>query len=94
MILPFVFVKLTLVVQLLSWLATLAVSCLLGLQTRQGKEFYAFSKEAYIELLKVVWPSKDEVVQTGAVVAVVVVLVSLMIWVIDAIITYAFGWIR
>ena len=80
MVLPFVLVKMSTVVQLLSWLVTIAASCMLGLQTQQGKEFHVFAKDAYIELLKVVWPSKDEVVQTGAVVAVVVVLVSLMIW--------------
>jgi preprotein translocase subunit SecE len=94
MILPFMYTKITFVVQLLLWLVTISVSCILALQTKRGQEFYAFAKEAYIELLKVVWPSKDEVVQTGAVVAVVVVLVSLLIWVIDATITYSFGWIR
>ena len=60
-------------IQLLCGLVGLLLACIAGfiLQT-QGKQVLHFAKEAKIELRKVVWPTRQETVQTTSIVMVMV----------------------
>lgn len=51
--------------------------------TRVGRAFFGFLGNAQIELRKVVWPTKQETVQTTLLIFVVVVIVGFMLWVFD-----------
>lgn len=66
------------------WLAWLVVSMFLGYFTNKGKEVLDFFKESKIELLKVVWPTRQETVQTTAVVMAVVTVTGFALWGIDS----------
>jgi len=63
-----------------------AVGLGIGFSTTKGKNGLAFAKEARIEARKVVWPSRQETIQTTLIIIVAVALVSLMLWGMDAII--------
>ena len=60
----------------------------LTLITTQGQAFLKLVKEALVEARRVVWPTKDETMQTALIVFAVVVVMSLVLWGVDSL----FGW--
>ncbi|HMU87264.1 MAG TPA: preprotein translocase subunit SecE [Agitococcus sp.] len=80
--------------QLSSWvrivaLVVLAVGALaITFTTTQGQSFIKLLKEAQVEARRIVWPTKDETMQTTMIVCAVVVVMSLLLWGIDTL----FGW--
>jgi preprotein translocase subunit SecE len=67
-------------------IALVAVGLGIGFTTAKGKAGLAFAKESRIEARKVVWPTRQETIQTTLIIIVAVAIVSLMLWGIDAII--------
>src|SRR5579872_3799734 len=55
--------------RLLAWLFLLAVVAGVASQTDQGRKALEFARESRMELRKVFWPTRQEVVQTTLVVA-------------------------
>ena len=53
------------------------------LSTAMGRNFWAFMLESKQEVRKVVWPSRQETMQTTLMVFVMVFLVGLILWVLD-----------
>ena len=65
-------------------LAVLAmVAIAIALQTDKGKQFWRFALDSKNELRKVVWPTRQETVQTTALVLAVVGIVGLILWGVD-----------
>ena len=60
----------------------------LTLITTQGKSFLKLLSEAQVEARRIVWPTKDETMQTTLIVCAVVLMMSLMLWGVDSL----FGW--
>lgn len=56
--------------------------------TRTGKLFLIFGQESYIELKQVVWPTYRDGLNTTFIVVGVTVLVSLVLWGLDAIVVH------
>ena len=52
-------------------------------QTHKGGTFFRFLKEADIERRKVVWPTHQETMQTGLMVIIVVIIISLFLAAVD-----------
>ena len=50
-----------------------------------------FFKSLRTELKKVIWPDKDTVKKTTAVVIVIVILVTILVWIIDSIMVFVLG---
>ncbi len=71
-------------IKALVWIGWLV--CTLGLSffTSQGQQVYSFAKEAKIELQKVVWPSRQETIQTTSIVMVMVAVTGFVLWGIDS----------
>jgi preprotein translocase subunit SecE len=65
------------------------VAALIALQTAKGMAFWALVKSSRTEIRKVVWPTRQETVQTTLIVVVFVILVALMLWGLDSIL----GWL-
>ncbi|BBB31366.1 preprotein translocase subunit SecE [Neptunomonas japonica] len=65
------------------------VAGFVALQTEKGRAFFTLFKEAKNEVRKVVWPTRQETLQTTAMVVVVVLLIGLMLWGLDSLL----GWI-
>ncbi|CAM3946406.1 preprotein translocase subunit SecE [Rheinheimera salexigens] len=54
-------------------------------QTHKGKTFINFAKEARTEVRKVVWPTRQETMQTTIVVLIATLIMGLLLWGLDAI---------
>lgn len=68
----------------LIWLGWLVLIILQAFFTNLGKKIFEFAKEAKIELQKVVWPSRQETVQTTSIVMVMVAVTGFVLWGIDS----------
>ena len=52
--------------------------------TQAGRDFAVFSREAWDEAKRVVWPSRKEAMQTTGIVFAFVFVMAMILWVIDA----------
>jgi len=59
------------------------------LRTAKGKIFIQLAKDARNEIRKVVWPTKQETMQTTMIVVVVVLVMALLLWGMDSLL----GWL-
>ena len=50
---------------------------------------FVFVKEAKVELLKVIWPTRQETIQTTAIVMIMVALMGFILWGIDSVMVWA-----
>ncbi len=64
-------------------LAVAGVSVAIVLQTAIGRRIWTFAVDARTEVRKVVWPTRQETVQTTLIVMVMVLLVSIFLWLVD-----------
>jgi len=64
--------------------------------TGPGQHFIGFSREAVAETKKVVWPTRKETVQTTGIVILLVILMAVFMWLVDAMLGWAvkhlMGW--
>jgi preprotein translocase subunit SecE len=79
----------SLLYRVLGILAISAVAGLLALQTAKGAAFWALVKGSRTEIRKVVWPTRQETVQTTMIVVGFVLLVALLLWGLDSLL----GWL-
>ena len=77
----------------LAIIALALVAAFIGLQTEQGKAFNQLRKDAAIELRKVVWPTRQETVQTTLIVLVFVVIVALILFLMDWVLNGLVSWV-
>jgi preprotein translocase subunit SecE len=64
-------------------LVSLALGIVVALQSAQGRVFWQFVQGSRIELRKVVWPTRQETLQTTLVVFVGVVVMGIFFWILD-----------
>jgi len=64
------------------------LAAFVALQTDRGRRFAALLKEARVEIRKVVWPTRPELIQTTFIVVVFVLVVALMLWGMDSLISW------
>jgi preprotein translocase subunit SecE len=68
-------------------IATL-VALFIAINTAKGRIAWQFLREARIELRKVVWPTRQETVQTTLMIAGIVLIVALVLWGVDSFFAY------
>lgn len=71
-------------IRLIAWVVLGIGLIALFLLTTQGKRFATFAKAARNEMRKVVWPTRQETMQSTIAVAALVVILSLLLWAIDS----------
>jgi preprotein translocase subunit SecE len=74
------------------WLIVLAgfgVACAIAMQSSYGRDFWQFVQTSRIELRKVVWPNRQETLQTTLVVLVFVLVSGLFFWLLDMVLAWA-----
>jgi preprotein translocase subunit SecE len=79
----------SLLYRVLGLVALGAVAALIALQTAKGAAFWALVKGSRTEIRKVVWPTRQETVQTTLIVVAFVVVVALFLWGLDSLL----GWL-
>ena len=79
----------SLLYRVLGIVALSAVAGVVALQTAKGAALWTLVKGSRTEIRKVVWPTRQETVQTTMIVVVFVVLVALVLWGLDSFL----GWL-
>ncbi|MCG7872158.1 MAG: preprotein translocase subunit SecE [Candidatus Thiodiazotropha lotti] len=69
--------------RVLGLLAMMGLAALLAYQTAMGKSVWDFASSAKMEVRKVVWPSRQETVQTTLIVFVMVLFMGVVLWLFD-----------
>jgi preprotein translocase subunit SecE len=78
-----------LVLRVLVVLAGVALAAAVAWSTGPGGQFFAFGKESWAETKKVVWPTRKETFQTTGIVFLLVVVIAIFLWVVDASLMWA-----
>jgi len=64
-------------------LVVAGVAAAVALQTAQGRRLWQFAGDARTEVRKVVWPTRQETMQTTLVVIVMVLILGIILWLFD-----------
>ena len=67
------------------------IAGLIALQTEKGRNAAIFAKEARTEVREVVWPTRQEALQTTGIVLVVTLLMSVLLWLLDTALFWVVG---
>jgi preprotein translocase subunit SecE len=71
-------------VRLLGLLAVIGVAVFVALQTAVGRSIWQFAVDSRAEVRKVVWPTRQETLQTLLIVLIAVLLTALFLWAVDS----------
>ena len=72
----------------LALVALALVAGAVALQTAKGRQLAQVMKEARVEIRKVIWPTRQELLQTTAIVLAFVLLVALILWGMDSLVAW------
>lgn|SRR5690606_413107 len=78
----------SLLYRILGLVAVAIVAAGIALQTAKGQQFSELLKDARVEIRKVVWPTRPELTQTTIIVVVFVLVVALILWGVDSLISW------
>ncbi|GAA0812302.1 preprotein translocase subunit SecE [Colwellia sp. D2M02] len=78
-------------IRALGVVVAVAVAGLIAMQTQKGRSGFEFAKEARTEVRKVIWPTRQEAIQTTGIVLVVTLLMSLLLWGLDSVLFWLVG---
>ena len=79
----------SLLYRVLGLLALVAVAGGVVYTTRMGQGLWSFARDARTEVRKVIWPTRQETVQTTMMVVIMVILVGIMLWLMDMVLRWA-----
>ena len=71
-------------IRLLGLLVVVAIGAFVALQTTAGRGFWRFATDARGEVRKVVWPTRQETLQTSLIIFIAVLITALFLWAIDS----------
>jgi preprotein translocase subunit SecE len=78
----------SLILRVVGVLVLLVAAVGVALTTDQGRMVARLRKEAWVEVRKVVWPTRQETLQTTGIVVIFVAVVALVLWLVDMLL----GW--
>jgi len=81
----------SLLYRVIGLLACAAVAAGIALQTDKGRQLWSYFQDAQVEVRRVVWPTREETVQTTLIVIGVVIVVSIILWVLDMLLSWSIG---
>jgi len=85
--------EVSMLLRTLVWFGVLAVAAFVASKTQKGKWVVEFFRNSRAELRKVIWPTRDETMQTTLVVAVMVIILALFLWGVDGVLVWLVGWL-
>jgi preprotein translocase subunit SecE len=77
------------VLRVLTVLAGVGLALLVGMRSGPGGRLWGFLKDSRTEVRRVVWPTRRETLQTTGIVFLAAVVVGLMLWLFDWVISLA-----
>jgi preprotein translocase subunit SecE len=84
----YAFAQYSVLLRTVGLIAAIVVAVLIALQTEQGRVAASYLRETQVEVRKVVWPTREETVQTTGIVILVVLVFAAILFVLD----YFLGW--
>jgi preprotein translocase subunit SecE len=75
------------------WMVVLGAALLISFRTIQGQLVWGFLRDARIELRKVVWPTRQETVQTTLIIIGMVGVTALFLWGVDSALLWLVGFL-
>ena len=81
----------SLLFRVIGLLVGVGISVAIALQTVKGKEIWGYFRDAQIEVRKVVWPTRQETIQTTLIVIVMVILLPIILWLLDIYLGWSIG---
>ena len=75
--------------RVLGLLAATGVALAITLQTEKGRNLWAFIQDAQVEVRKVVWPTREETIQTTITVLILALIMGVFFWLLDMFLLYA-----
>ena len=78
----------SLIIRFVGVLVAMVAACALALTTTKGKDVNRLRKEAWVEVKKVVWPTRQETVQTTLIVIAFVIVVALILFGFDSLLSW------
>ena len=79
----YVYSEQALFLRIVGVVGSVVVAAIVGLQTEKGKTLILFSRESLREVRKVVWPTRQESVQTTLIIFAVVAVMGLFLFLLD-----------
>ena len=76
-------------IRVVGLLVAAGVAIALVARTERGRDMFTFLRETDVERRKVVWPTRQETLQTTLMVLVITVIVAILLFIMDTI----FGWV-
>jgi preprotein translocase subunit SecE len=70
-------------------LVAVGVGCFVAFQSAQGQALWRFIQAARAELRRVVWPTREETIQTTIAVLVFALIMGVFFWLLDLVLLYA-----
>jgi preprotein translocase subunit SecE len=64
-------------------LVVVGIAAFVAFQTERGRTLWQFVSDSRMEVRKVVWPSRQETLQTTLIVIVMVIIVGIILWLFD-----------
>ena len=84
--------ELATVLRVLILFAGIVLGALIAATTHKGRNFFAFVKSSNIERQKIVWPTRNETLQTTLIVIVVVIVIGLFLSLVDFTVSWLVGY--
>ena len=82
------FAELSTLVRVIALLVAIGLAIAVAVQTEKGRTLWDFMRDSRTEVRKVVWPTRQETMQTTMIVFAVVTVVALILWALDS----TLGW--
>ena len=74
--------------RVLAMVALGLIAAVVAVNTEKGASFWSLLKAAQVEIRKVIWPTRQETVQTTMIVVAIVILAAIIFWGLDTLIGY------
>jgi preprotein translocase subunit SecE len=87
------FAQIPLPLRATGWVVVVCVMLAIAYQSSQGHVFWKFCKDARAEVRRVVWPSRQETLQTTLIVMAIVVAFAVIMWGADTLLMWAMSFI-
>ena len=77
--------------RVLAIVVAMIVATVITLQTEKGRQMWSFTQDAQIEVRKVVWPTREETLQTTLIVILMVIFIAIFLWLLDLFLGWSIG---
>ncbi|MEX0375539.1 preprotein translocase subunit SecE [Spiribacter pallidus] len=78
-------------IRVIGMVAVAALAIAIAMTSQPGRNAWAFAQEARQELRRVVWPTRQESLQTTLIVLVMVFIVAILLWLMDMFFMWGVG---